>query len=114
MASADPGLAGSWIALLSIVLLLVLLGLSVRLLRRGPTGLSANGEIQVLAVRSIGPRDRIVVVRIQNRCFALGHTSTHISVIAELDGFETHCRSNSPEHSGLADQFRKLLNIDRS
>jgi len=113
MSGADSGFAGTWITLLTLTLLVVLVALVVRLIRRGTLVQGAASDIQVVAMRSIGPREQVLVVRIQDRYFALGHTPSHISMLSELDDYNPNRAASQPVPPGLADQFRQLLNKGR-
>ena len=68
-----------------------------------------TGPVQILAAQSLGPRDRILIVRIDDRILALGQTSTHISLLTELDSFiESESQHSSGESSIFAGALDKL------
>lgn len=48
---------------------------------------AAGDRIQILHVKPLGTRDRILVVRIEDRILVLGQTPSHISLLTELDSF---------------------------
>ena len=94
-------------------LLVVLVAVVVWLFRRGAQGSTVGGQIQLLAAFPVGPRERLLVVRMQDRILALGHTPTHISLLAELDDFEPMANSGSLP-SGFAGQLMTLLSRKNS
>jgi len=100
--------SGAWLGLVTLSLLVVLVAVVVWLFRRGTQSTAVGGQIQLLATFPIGPRERLVVVRMQDRILALGHTPTHISLLTELEDFEPMAGSgNLP--SGFASQLMTLL-----
>jgi flagellar protein FliO/FliZ len=107
-ASSSSVWGGAWLGLVTLSLLVVLVAVVVWLFRRGAQIATAGGQIQLLATFPIGPRERLVVVRMQDRILALGHTPTHISLLAELDDFES-LPSNGTLPSGFAGQLMTLL-----
>ena len=107
-ASSSSVWGGAWLGLVTLSLLVVLVAVVVWLFRRGAQSATAGGQIQLLATFPIGPRERLVVVRMQDRILALGHTPTHISLLAELDDFES-LPSNGALPSGFAGQLMTLL-----
>jgi len=99
---------GAWLGLVTLTLLIVLAAVVVWLYRRGAQGNLVGGQIQLLAAFPVGPRERLLVVRMQDRILALGHTPTHISLLTELEDFEPMAGSgNLP--SGFSDQLISLL-----
>ena len=99
---------GAWLGLVTLSLLVVLAAVVVWLFRRGARSTTIGGHIQLLAAFPVGPRERLLVVRMQDRILALGHTPTHISLLAELDDFEPMANSGSLP-SGFAGQLMTLL-----
>ena len=98
----------AWLGLVTLSLLVVLAAVVVWLFRRGAQNTTVGGQIQLLAAFPVGPRERLLVVRMQDRILALGHTPTHISLLAELDDFEPMANSGSLP-SGFAGQLMTLL-----
>ena len=87
--TASP--AGSaWYGLVTLTLLVVLVAVVLRVFKRNATGAVSEGGIRVLASKSIGPRESVVVVELQGRCYLLGHTPTQVNLIDTLDDFDTH------------------------
>lgn len=99
---------GAWLGLVTLSLLVVLAAVVVWLFRRGAQSTAVGGQIQLLAAFPVGPRERLLVVRMQDRILALGHTPTHISLLAELDDFEPMA-GNGTLPSGFAGQLMTLL-----
>ena len=107
-ASSSSVWGGAWLGLVTLSLLVVLAAVVVWLFRRGAQSTTVGGQIQLLAAFPIGPRERLLVVRMQDRILALGHTPSHISLLAELDDFEPMANSGSLP-SGFAGQLMTLL-----
>ena len=107
-ASSSSVWGGAWLGLVTLSLLVVLAAVVVWLFRRGAQSTTVGGQIQLLAAFPVGPRERLLVVRMQDRILALGHTPTHISLLAELDDFEPIANSGSLP-SGFAGQLMTLL-----
>lgn len=99
---------GAWLGLVTLSLLIVLVAVIVWLFRRGAQSSAVGGQIQLLAAFPVGPRERLLVVRMQDRILALGHTPTHISLLAELDDFEP-APGNGALPAGFAGQLMTLL-----
>lgn len=104
---------GAWLGLVTLSLLVVLVAVVIWLFRRGAQSATVGGQIQLLAAFPVGPRERLLVVRMQDRILALGHTPTHISLLAELDDFEPMANSGSLP-SGFAGQLMTLLSRKNS
>jgi flagellar protein FliO/FliZ len=99
---------GAWLGLVTLTLLIVLAAVVVWLYRRGAQGPLVGGQIQLLAAFPVGPRERLLVVRMQDRILALGHTPTHISLLTELEDFEPMAGAGQLP-SGFSNQLTSLL-----
>lgn len=99
---------GAWLGLLTLTMLVVLAAVVVWLYRRGTQSTTAGGQIQLLATFAVGPRERLLVVRIQDRILALGHTPTQISLLTELEDFEPITGAD-PMTAGFAGQLQAFL-----
>ena len=99
---------GAWLGLVTLTLLIVLAAVVVWLYRRGAQGPLVGGQIQLLAAFPVGPRERLLVVRMQDRILALGHTPTHISLLTELEDFEPMAGAGQLP-SGFSNQLMSLL-----
>ena len=83
---SSPG-GSAWYGLVTLTLLVVLVAVVLRVYKRmGAAGVS-DGGIQVMASKALGPRESVVVVRIEGRYFMLGHTPSQVSLISELDHY---------------------------
>jgi flagellar protein FliO/FliZ len=81
-------LGGAWFGLVSLALLVLLFALIWWFYKTYGQNRSA-GPVQILATQALGPRERILIVRIEDRILALGQTPQQISLLTELDSF-TH------------------------
>lgn len=99
---------GAWLGLLTLTLLVVLAAVLVWLYRRGAQSTTVGGQIQLLATFAVGPRERLLVVRIQDRILALGHTPSQISLLTELEDFEP-ILGVGVVSAGFAGQLQALL-----
>ena len=106
--SASSVWGGAWLGLVTLSLLVVLVAVVVWLFRRGTQNTAVGGQIQLLATFPIGPRERLLVVRMQDRILAIGHTPTNISLLTELEDFEPMV-GNGTLPSGFASQLMTLL-----
>jgi flagellar protein FliO/FliZ len=89
-------------------MLVVLAAVVVWLYRRSTQGTSTGGQIQLLAAFPVGPRERLLVVRMGDRILALGHTPSQISYLTELESFEPTLSSGGLP-AGFAGQLQSLL-----
>ncbi len=99
---------GAWLGLLTLTLLVVLAAVVLWLYRRGTQSSVAGGQIQLLATFAVGPRERLLVVRIQDRILALGHTPSQINLLTELEDFEPIPGAGQIS-AGFAGQLQALL-----
>jgi flagellar biosynthetic protein FliO len=78
-----------------------------------PGGVGANSRgMEILAQRSLGKEQRLLVAQIGERCFLLGVSAGSISNLAELTAEEAEFWKNPPEGaqpSGFRDQFSRIL-----
>jgi flagellar protein FliO/FliZ len=85
---ASSSSAGSmiWFSAVTLALLSGLVVLVAWLLRKN-FGASAgpSSGIRIMSSQSVGPRERLLVVRVGNRGFLVGHTPTQVNLVAELD-----------------------------
>jgi len=80
--------AGSmiWFSAITLALLSGLVVLVAWLLRKNyGAGAGPASGIRVVNSQSVGPRERLLVVRVGNRGFLVGHTPTQVNLVAELD-----------------------------
>ena len=107
-ASPSSVWGGAWLGLVTLTMLIVLTAVVVWMYRRGAQNSVANGRIQLLASFALGPRERLIVVRVQDRVLALGHTPTHINLLTELEDFEP-IPGAAQLPVGFAGQLQSLL-----
>jgi flagellar protein FliO/FliZ len=106
--SASSG-GATWYSLVTLTLLVVLVAVALRVYKRMAGAGPADPQLQVLARQSLGPREQILVVKIQDRFFALGYTPSQINLIAELDAYTP---TNTPQ-GALPSGFSELLSKAR-
>jgi flagellar protein FliO/FliZ len=99
---------GAWLGLVTMSMLVVLVAVVVWLYRRGTQGTVTGGQIQLLAAFPVGPRERLLVVRMGDRILALGHTPSQISFLTELESFEPSLGQGTLP-AGFAGQLQALL-----
>ena len=107
-ASTSSVWGSAWLGLITLSMLVVLVAVVIWLYRRGTQGTATGGQIQLLAAFPVGPRERLLVVRMGDRIVALGHTPSQITYLTELESFEPTL-SNSVLSSGFAGQLQTLL-----
>jgi flagellar protein FliO/FliZ len=83
--STPPATGGSWFALVTLTLLVVLVAVIVWFYRRRLSLSAPDDSIELIGVRTLGARERIVVARVHGRVLVLGHTPSQISLLCELD-----------------------------
>jgi flagellar protein FliO/FliZ len=106
---SSPG-SSAWYGLVTLTLLVVLVAVVLRVFKRlGAAGVSEGG-IQLLASKSLGPRESVVVVNVDGRYFMLGHTPSSVSLIAELDHYTPPAGAPTAAGTGrLASDFAQAL-----
>jgi len=104
--SSGSGAAGAWFGLITLSLLVVLVAVLLWLFRKGRIVGAGNTGIDLLAMQSLGPREQIVIVRINGRILVLGHTSAQINLLAELSDFQ----APTMRQASLPESFRAQLN----
>lgn len=72
----------------------------------------AGDPIQILHVKPLGARDRILVVRIEDRILVLGQTSNQISLLTELESFSAE--SGLTGAGAFAGQLQKWITSRKS
>ncbi|MDE2167723.1 MAG: flagellar biosynthetic protein FliO [Alphaproteobacteria bacterium] len=105
--TADPGrvsIVGSLLPLLigMGVVVVALAGLLWLLRRRfGPIGL-AKIDCAVMGALAVGPRERLVVVRVEGRRLLLGVTGSAIGLLCELPETAASLQMSAPAGFGVA------------
>ena len=73
-------------ALLGLAVVLALMYAFFWLLRRyGPTQMSAQGAVKVVCGVMLGPRERLVVVEVQDTWLLVGVAAGHVSLVHRMD-----------------------------
>jgi flagellar protein FliO/FliZ len=83
---SSPG-GSAWYGLVTLTLLVVLVAVVLRVFKRMGAAAASDGGIQLLASKALGPRESVVVVKLDGRYFMLGHTPSQVSLIAELEHY---------------------------
>lgn len=105
---AGPGLA-AWFGLV-VLSLLVVLAAALLWVARQRLGTSETGAgIAILGMRTLGPREQLVVVRIEDRILVLGHTSTQINLVTELEHYTAESASPPRVGAGFSQQLQRWL-----
>jgi flagellar protein FliO/FliZ len=108
MPKTDAGMShfgAAWLVLVTLSLLVVLIVLIWWFFRHQGAG-RTQGAVKILAAQVIGPRERILIVRIEDRILALGQTAQQINVLVELDTYT----DASPQVPHDQSPFSKVLN----
>ena len=103
---AGPGLA-AWFALVVLSLLVVLVAVLLWISRQRMQGGASSG-IDVLGMRTLGPREQVLVVRIEDRILVLGHTPGQINLLAELEQYSPAANGQLAP-AGFAQQLQRWL-----
>jgi flagellar protein FliO/FliZ len=104
--SSGTGAAGAWFGLITLTLLVVLAAVVLWLFKKGRIVGATDSGIDILAMQSLGPREQIVVIRVNGRILVLGHTASQINLLAELANFQ----APAPRPGGLPKGFQAQLN----
>ena len=105
---SSPG-GSAWYGLVTLTLLVVLVAVVLRVYKRMGAASVSEGGIQLLASKALGPRESVVVVQLDGRYFMLGHTPSHVSLIAELDHYSPPAGLAPPGSQRLASEFAGAL-----
>ncbi|WP_298927171.1 flagellar biosynthetic protein FliO [uncultured Ramlibacter sp.] len=94
------------------VLVLALIPLAMWVVKRMQTirPAGAQRQLEVVAQLPLGPRERVVMVRVQGRVLVLGATAQHISLLAEADAqdFAPPSAPNGAMPTGFAGLLKNL------
>ena len=104
---AGPGLA-AWFGLLVLSLLVVLVAALLWVSRQRTGGHDPNSGIDILGIRALGPREHLVVVRIEDRILVLGHTAAQINLVTELESYSAESPPKVPL-AGFQQQLQRWL-----
>lgn len=95
--SNPPGLETAWWTLLGLAFLVVVVAGWFVWYRKNQSDNGERSAIKILSVRTIGPRERIVVAKIGDRIVALGHTPANVNFLFELESFPDLPSQTAPE-----------------
>lgn len=114
ISASEPSLlsnAGGALAL--VVLLILAIGWLARKMGFTPKTMKGSRHISVVENRSLGQRERVTIVEINNKWLVLGVTTNHITCLASLEKPVLHDGSSPPVgaegefSSTLAKQLKK-------
>lgn len=97
-----------------LVVLAMLYGFFWLLRRYGPTQTGAQGVVKVVGGVMLGPRERLVVVEVQDTWVLVGVAAGHVSALhtlAKPEGVETAPVTSAPP---FADKLSELLRRNKS
>lgn len=88
VSAATPSSSGGYTLISVLMLMLLALGVAALawLMRRNAGVPGVGGAlVRVVAAQPLGQRERLVVVKVGERLFLLGHTASQISMLSELN-----------------------------
>jgi flagellar protein FliO/FliZ len=112
--SSSSGLAGAWFGLVTLSLLVALVAVVLWLFKKGKFVGATGSGVDLLAMQPLGPREQLVVVKINGRILVLGHTAHQISFITELNEFKAPPSRPNPMPQGLQAQINSFLTKGRT
>lgn len=95
-----------WLTLVTLILAAALVALVAWYIKRSLQIDLPNSSIKVLASQSLGPRERIVIVEIAGRPYAVGHTPSQITMLLEMDPSDV---KDLPKYTPIGSDFAKKL-----
>ncbi len=104
---AGPGIA-AWFGLVVLSLIVVLVAALLWVSRQRLRGSDNQSGIDILALRPLGPREQLVVIRIEERILLIGHTPSQITLVTELDSYSPTAAASAPR-AGFADQLKRWI-----
>jgi flagellar protein FliO/FliZ len=105
--------SGAWLGVVTLVLMIGLVALVLWFFRTFNHRNTTAG-VQVLASHALGPRDRILIVRIEDRILALGQTASQINLLTELESFETRSPPDAVDAAAFSGLLNKLVKRPRA
>jgi flagellar protein FliO/FliZ len=111
--SGTSNTGATWYGLVTLTLLVVLVAVILRVYKRMAGTGHADGGITVLAAKSLGPREQVVVVQVQGRTLVLGYTPSNINLLTELDEFSAPIATSPPLPSGFSSLLNTALKRDK-
>ncbi len=104
---AGPGIA-AWFGLVVLSLIVVLVAALLWVSRQRLRGSDNQSGIDILGIRPLGPREYLVVVRIEDRILVIGHTPSQINLVTELDSYSPATAASAPS-TGFAQQLKRWI-----
>lgn len=100
--------------LAAVVAILAVAYWSTRLIARrglsvGAQSIKATGELCVLAQINIGKGERLMLIRLHERCFLIGVTTENISILTELTAEESAVWLSQAEQTDRTPSFIEAL-----
>jgi len=100
-----------WFSFVSLMLGAALILLVAWLVRRNTEIKLPSRHTQVLLQHPLGPRERVVVVKVLNRVLVLGQTPTQINLLTELDPDEITDLVDPVGEAVLSNPFSKYFRV---
>src|SRR5690606_12367124 len=109
-APAASGASGIGQVMLALVIVLAAVFAAALVLKRlrGFTGGGSDG-IEVLSQAAVGPKERVVIVRVAGNRLLLGVASGQVSLLQTLPGEGDHTPAPQPATGGNVPRFGELL-----
>jgi flagellar protein FliO/FliZ len=101
-----------WFSFVSLMLAAGLLLLVAWLVRKNTSTKAPSTNVQILFQYPLGPRDRILVMRILNRVIILGQSASQISYLTELDPEEVADINVDISNQNLKNTFAKYIKVN--
>lgn len=106
--SAESSGGYTFVSMLMLALLVAAVAVLAWLMRRGAAGGGAGASMRLLAAQPLGSRERVVVIKVGERFFLLGHTPSQISMLAELAPDDVPQQSNRLPPNLFAELLTKM------
>jgi flagellar protein FliO/FliZ len=98
-----------WFTFICLMLGAGLLGLLAWLIRRNKGLQAPNADIQIVLQQAIGPRERVIVMKVLDRVLVIGQTPHQISLLTELEPEEIADLSSRAAPPDMKATFAQLL-----
>jgi len=98
-----------WFTFICLMLGAGLLGLLAWLIRRNKGLHAPNADMQILLQQAIGPRERVLVIKVLDRVLVVGQTPHQISLLTELEPEEIAELSTRVAPPDIKVTFAQLL-----
>jgi flagellar protein FliO/FliZ len=98
-----------WFTFICLMLGAGLLGLLAWLIRRNKGLQAPNADMQIILQQAIGPRERVLVMKVLDRVLVIGQTPHQISLLTELEPEEIAELSSRVAPPDIKVTFAQLL-----